>query len=107
MIKILVTMIREFITQGVTNPKLSINEWLILHHIVRCTKVQSNHVEETISLRRDRHYASPGLVEGERAIEIHAPVLLGDGGGGLLSLRPFGHEIHQGMGLDRHLGDVG
>jgi hypothetical protein len=30
---------------------------------------------------RDQHHASPGPVEGERAIEIHAPVLLSDQGG--------------------------
>jgi hypothetical protein len=80
------------------NPKLgsdahAIDECLVLCHIVGCAEVQSNHVQELIPLRRDRHYASPGLVEGERAIKIHAPVLLGDcRGGGLLSLTPFGHE---------------
>jgi hypothetical protein len=43
---------------------------------------------------RDQHYASPGTVEGERAIKIHAPMLLsGPGEGRLLSLDPFGHKI--------------
>jgi hypothetical protein len=34
-------------------------------------------------------------------------VLLGDRGRRLLSLSPFSHEIHQSLGLDHCLGDVG
>jgi hypothetical protein len=65
------------------NPKLdgdvqTVDGCLIFHLIVGCTKVYLNHVEELISFRRDQHYASPGLVEGERAMEIHAPMVLGD-----------------------------
>jgi hypothetical protein len=57
---------------------------------------------------RDQHYASPGTVEGERAIKIHAPMLLsGPGEGWLLSLDPFGHKIYQGLGLDCYFGHVG
>jgi hypothetical protein len=41
-----------------------------------------------------------------KAIEIHAPVLLGDRGG-VLSLSLFSHKVCQSLGLDRHLGDVG
>jgi hypothetical protein len=68
------------------NPKLGgdahvVDECLVFCHIVGCTEVQSNHIEESISLRRDQYYTSPGPVEGERAIKIHAPVLLGDQGG--------------------------
>jgi hypothetical protein len=37
---------------------------------------------ESISFRRDQHYASLGTVEGKGAIEIHPPMLLSDGGGG-------------------------
>jgi hypothetical protein len=34
-------------------------------------------------------------------------MLWSDGGGGLLSLSPFGHKIRQGLGLDRRLGHIG
>jgi hypothetical protein len=43
-------------------------------------EVQSNNIEEPISLRGDQYDASPGTVEGEKAIKIHALVLLGDRG---------------------------
>jgi hypothetical protein len=94
------------------NPKLGgdawvIDEFLVFHHIVGHVKVQPNHVEEPISLRRGQHYASPSPVERKRAIKIHALVLLGNGGWGLLSLGPFSQEICQSLGLDHHLWDVG
>jgi hypothetical protein len=50
--------------------------------MVGCAEMQSNHVVEPISLGRDQQYASTDPVEGERAIEIHAPMLFADGGGG-------------------------
>jgi hypothetical protein len=69
------------------NPKLDgdaqvVDKCLVFRHIVGCTKVQLNHVEELISLWRDQHHTSPSSVEGIRAIEIHVPVLLGDWRGG-------------------------
>jgi hypothetical protein len=78
------------------NPKLGsnaqdIDECLIFRHIVGHTEVQSNYIEELMSLRGDQCYASPSPVEGERAIEIHALVLLGDRGRRLLSLSPLDH----------------
>jgi hypothetical protein len=83
------------------NPKLSgdaqvVDECLIFHHIVGCAEVQPNYVEETVSLRREQHYAFPSPIEGERTIEIHALVLMGDRGGGrgLVSLGPIDHEIY-------------
>jgi hypothetical protein len=54
-----------------------------------------------------KYDASPGFVEGERAIKIHAPVLLSDQGQRLLSLDPLNHEIRQSLRLDCRLGDVG
>jgi hypothetical protein len=95
------------------NPELSgdvqvIDECLVFHHIIGREEVQSNHVEEPVSLGGDQHYASPGPIESERVIKIHAPVLLGDRvGGGLLCLGPFDHEIHQSLGLDFHLWGIG
>jgi hypothetical protein len=83
----------------------AIDKCLVFCHIVGCAAVQWNHIEKSISPRRDQHCASPGPVEGERAIEICAPVLLGDRGG-LLSLSPFRHKIRQGLGLNRYLGDI-
>jgi hypothetical protein len=82
-----------------------VDECLIFHHIVGRTEVQSNHVKESISLRGDQHYATPDPVKSEGAIKIHASVLLGDGG--LLRLGPFSHEIHQSLGLDHRLWDIG
>jgi hypothetical protein len=77
------------------NPKFggdvqAIDQGLVLHHIIGSAEVQSNNIKESISLRRDQHYASHGTIEGERAIEIHAPMLLSDGGGGVESrfIRP-------------------
>jgi hypothetical protein len=79
------------------NPNLSgdaqaIDKRLVFHHIVGATEVQPKHIEETVSLRIDQHYASPGPIEGDRAITICAPVLLGDRGGGAaaesLSIQP-------------------
>jgi hypothetical protein len=94
------------------NPELggdaqAIDQYLIFCHIVGCEEVQSNHIEEPISLKGDQYDASPGPVESERAIKIHAPVLLGDRGKRLLCLDPFTHEIHQSLGLDHHLWDIG
>jgi hypothetical protein len=68
------------------NPNLSgdaqaVDKRLVFHHIVGATEVQPKHIEETVSLRIDQHYASPGPIEGDRAITICAPVLLGDQGG--------------------------
>jgi hypothetical protein len=48
----------------------------------------------------------PSPVEGKRAIKIYAPMVLGDRGRRLLSLGPFGHEIHQSLGHECHLGDI-
>jgi hypothetical protein len=67
------------------NPKFggnaqSIDEVLVLYHITGGTEVQSNNVKESISFKWDQHYASLSLVEGERAIKIHAPMLLSDRG---------------------------
>jgi hypothetical protein len=69
------------------NPKLdgdalAIDECLIFNHIVGCSAVQPNHIEESISLAGDQHYTSPGPVESVRAIEVHAPLLLGHQGRG-------------------------
>jgi hypothetical protein len=72
------------------NPELGsdahdIDECLVFCHIVGHVEVQLNYIEDPISLRGDQYYASPSPIEGERAIGIHAPVLLGDpgvGGGG-------------------------
>jgi hypothetical protein len=52
--------------------------------------MQLNNVKESVSFRRDQHYASLGTVEGEGAIEIHVPMLLGEGGGAIesQSIRP-------------------
>jgi hypothetical protein len=58
-----------------------IDECLIFCYIVGRMEVQLNQIEESISLRKDQHHASPDPIEGGRAIEIRAPVLLGDGGG--------------------------
>jgi hypothetical protein len=68
------------------NPELdgdahAIDECLVFHHIVGHAKVQLNHVEEPVSHRGDQHYASLDPVESATTIEIHAPVLQGDGGG--------------------------
>jgi hypothetical protein len=71
------------------NPELggdgqAVDKFLVLYHIVSCMEVQLNYVEES---------TSPGPVEGERAIKIHALLLLGDRVWRLLSLGPLGHEI--------------
>jgi hypothetical protein len=58
----------------------AVDECLIRRQIVGCVEVQSNHVEESISLRGHQYNASPGPIESEVAVEIHAPVLLGDRG---------------------------
>jgi hypothetical protein len=84
----------------------AVDQCLIFCHIVGCEEVQSNHIEESISLTRDQYDASPGPVVSEGAIKIHAPVLLGDRGERLLRLDPFTHEICQSLGLDRHLWDI-
>jgi hypothetical protein len=73
------------------DPKLdgnahAIDECLVFCHIIGHEEVQSNHVEEPISLSGDPYYASPGPVESEGAIEIHALVLLGDRGGCCVSV---------------------
>jgi hypothetical protein len=44
-------------------------------------------------------------MEGEGAIEVHAAVLLGHWGGGVLCLYPFCHKVHQCLGLDFCLWD--
>jgi hypothetical protein len=71
--------------------------------------VQPNNIKESILFRRDQHYASLGTDEGERAVKVHALMLLSDWGGGvwLLSLSPFSYKIHHGLGLDYHLGHIG
>jgi hypothetical protein len=79
---------------------------LVLYHIVASTEVQSNNIKESISFGRDQHYTSPGTIEGEGAIKIHAPMLLSDRGW-LLSLGPCSHKICQGLGLNCRLGHVG
>jgi hypothetical protein len=61
------------------------DQCLIFRHIIGCVEVQLNHVDESVSFGGDQHYASHGLVESERAIEIHALLLLADRGGGGVS----------------------
>jgi hypothetical protein len=46
----------------------AIDQGLILRHIIGSTEMQPNNVKESISFRRDQHYASPDTVEGEGAI---------------------------------------
>jgi hypothetical protein len=46
-----------------------------------------NHIGELVSHRRNQHHASPNPVEDERAIEIYAPLLLGDRGGGAVEFQ--------------------
>jgi hypothetical protein len=67
------------------DPKLSgdaqvVDDGLILHHIVCYAKMQSNHVEEMISLGGDQHNASPDPMESEGAVKVHTPVLSGNQG---------------------------
>jgi hypothetical protein len=50
---------------------------------------------------------SPGPIESEGAVEIHAPMLPGDRGWRLLRVSPFSHEVCQSLGLDHRLWDVG
>jgi hypothetical protein len=93
------------------NPKFSgdaqtVDQGLIICHIIGCVEVQPNNIKESISFRRDQHCASPGTVEGKRAIKIHSPMPLSDRGW-LLSLSPFSHKVCQGLGIDRCLGYVG
>jgi hypothetical protein len=67
------------------NPELggnaqAIDKCLVFHHTIGHVEVQLNHKEELVSLGGDQNYAFPGPIESERAIEIHAPLLLGDWG---------------------------
>jgi hypothetical protein len=66
----------------------TIDQCLILCHIVGSVKVQSNNVKESVFFRRDQHYASPGTIEGAGAVEIHALMLLGEGGAESQSIWP-------------------
>jgi hypothetical protein len=84
----------------------AIYQGLVLCHVIGSTEMQLNNIKESISLRRDQHYSSPGVIGGEGAIEIHVPMLLADRGGGLLSLGPFSHKVHQGLGFDCRLGYI-
>jgi hypothetical protein len=72
--------------------------------------VQLNNVEESIALWGDQHNASPNPIESERVIEVYTLVLLGHrgavGGGGLLCLSPFHHEVRQSLGLGGCLRDL-
>jgi hypothetical protein len=56
----------------------AVDKVLILRHIVGRMEIHSNHIEESIFLGGDKHNASPGPVEPEGAIEVHAPMLLGN-----------------------------
>jgi hypothetical protein len=58
------------------------DQGLILHHIIGAMEVQPKSIKESISFMRDRHYTSPGTIEGKGAIEVHAPMLLSDRGVG-------------------------
>jgi hypothetical protein len=55
---------------------------LVFCHIIGSEKMQWDNVKESISLRRQQHYTSPGTVEGEGAIKVHAPIFLSDWWGG-------------------------
>jgi hypothetical protein len=56
----------------------TIDQGVILCHIIGSMEVQLNNVKESISFRRDQHYASPNTVDDKGVAEIHAPMLLGD-----------------------------
>jgi hypothetical protein len=58
----------------------TVDQHFILCHNVGSVEVQLNNVKESISFRRDQHYASPCTIEGEGAAKIHAPMLLSDRG---------------------------
>jgi hypothetical protein len=63
------------------NPKLggnaqAIDEGLISYYIVCHTEMLLNHVKELTPIGGDQNEASPCPIEGEGAIEVHAPVLL-------------------------------
>jgi hypothetical protein len=64
----------------------AIYQGLVLCYIIGSMEMESTNVKESITPRRHQHYTSPGTVEGEGAIEVHAPMLVGDsvGAGGLL-----------------------
>jgi hypothetical protein len=84
----------------------AIDEGLVLCHIVCYMEMQSNHLEEPISLGGDQYNASPSHIESEGAAKVHASVLLANRDMRLLSFGPFHHEVRQGLGLDHHLWDV-
>jgi hypothetical protein len=58
----------------------AVDKGLVPRHIVCGMEIQSNHIEESISLGGDRNNASPNPIESEGVIEVHAPVLLGNWG---------------------------
>jgi hypothetical protein len=84
----------------------AIHQGFVLGHIIGSMEVRPNDVKELVSFWRDQHYTSPGTIEGEGAIEIHAPMLLGVQGMRLLGLSPLGQKICQGLGLDCRLGHI-
>jgi hypothetical protein len=84
-----------------------VDEGLIFCYIVGRVEVQSNHIEEPISLGGDQHNTSPAPAKSERAIEVHSPVLLGIHGRRLLCLGPFRHEVRQSLEFECHFWHVG
>jgi hypothetical protein len=78
----------------------------VLGRIIGSTEVQLNDVKEPVSFWRYQHYTSPDTVDGEGALEIHAPTLLGVWGRWLLGLGPFSQKMHRGLRLDRRLGHI-
>jgi hypothetical protein len=85
----------------------AIDDGVILHNVVGHVEVQSNNIKESIPIWGDQNNATPSPVETERAVKVHTPVLLGHRGRGLLCLSPFYHEVHQSLGVDGHLWDLG
>jgi hypothetical protein len=84
----------------------AINKGFVLWHIVCCMEIQSNHLEELISLGGDQYNTSPSPVESEGAAKVHAPVLLANRDMRLLIFGPFHHEVRKGLRLDHRLWDV-
>jgi hypothetical protein len=67
----------------------AIDEGVIFHHIVCHVEMQSNHVEESISLGGNQNDTLSSPNDGEGAIKVHAPLLLGHQGRRLLCFCPF------------------
>ena len=84
----------------------SVDQSFVLGDVVGRIEMQAKRITKMVSLGGDQNDSSPRASRLERAVKVHCLVFYHLRGWHSLSLRPFGVEVSEHLGFDRHSGRV-